>query len=260
MSRNFCRCHAIKRCAAGLGALLGLSFSAAGIALPVPDAREPVAAPVISPVREGEPALSKTDCERGLELLKRGDFQEAREAFSQVIKKNLSDAAAYLQRGNSNYALREYEAALKDYSSAIELNPNDADAYYRRGNAYYASGKYALAVADFTESVRRNPERADTYYRRGNADYALKDYRAALADYTEGPDKAWEHLCGLGLRAAPGEKFMMGVQRRLISISRPWQAKQFSSRWGYVTMALPAQRMPSGLYPASRRLLPNLAR
>ena len=29
-----------------------------------------------------------------------------------------------------------------------------------------------------------------------------------LADYTDGPDKAWEHVCGLGLRAAPGEKFI----------------------------------------------------
>lgn len=29
-----------------------------------------------------------------------------------------------------------------------------------------------------------------------------------LSDYTEGPDKAWERLCGLGLRAAPGEKFI----------------------------------------------------
>ncbi len=80
----------------------------------------------------------------------RGDFQGAREAFSQVIKKNPNDAAAYFRRGNSNYALREYQAALKDYSSAIERNPNDADIYYRRGNAYYASGKYAEALADFT--------------------------------------------------------------------------------------------------------------
>jgi uncharacterized protein YbbC (DUF1343 family) len=29
-----------------------------------------------------------------------------------------------------------------------------------------------------------------------------------LADYTDGPDKAWEHVCGLGLRATPGEKFI----------------------------------------------------
>ncbi len=54
MSRKFLRCHPLKRGVTGLGAVLGLSFSAAGIAWPVPDAREPVTALVISPIREGE--------------------------------------------------------------------------------------------------------------------------------------------------------------------------------------------------------------
>ena len=56
---------------------------------------------------------------------------------------------AYLQLGNLNYSLRNYEKAIGQYQKAIEVDPNSSEAHYRLGMAYDRTGDLALAKREF---------------------------------------------------------------------------------------------------------------
>ena len=78
----------------------------------------------------------------------------------------------------------DYDQLLADFTEAIRLDPKDAAAYYNRGTAYSHMGSYGLAVADFTEALRLNPTCGRAYHNRGFAQTARKEYELAIADYS----------------------------------------------------------------------------
>lgn len=78
------------------------------------------------------------------------DFDSAMQAIQQAIDlaESAEDfpaaklAALYIQRGQVNMLLYEWDAAIADYTTAIQTAPGDlgaAEAYYYRGIAYYST-------------------------------------------------------------------------------------------------------------------------
>ena len=62
-----------------------------------------------------------------------------------------AEAVDAFKRGISYAKKGDYDKAIADYTEAIRLDPKDAAAYYNRGTSYAHKGDYDKAIADYTE-------------------------------------------------------------------------------------------------------------
>ena len=90
----------------------------------------------------GDPNPAKEHYEAGLRLHQQGRFRPAIEEYGKSISLGGSDALVYAKRGNTYYALREFNLALSDYNRAISMK---SDLVPRPGSPRYLSVKQALA-------------------------------------------------------------------------------------------------------------------
>ena len=80
-----------------------------------------------------------------------------------------------------------YDRAIDDFSQAIRLDAKNAAAFDNRGLAYRMKGDLDRAIADFDQAVRLDPkssaifnDRGTTYGMRGDTDRAIQDLDAAI--------------------------------------------------------------------------------
>src|SRR5208283_3219464 len=99
-----------------------------------------------------------------------------------VFARGQSDSSWY-NMGCSAAINKEFEKAIECFTEAIKLNSENNAAYYHRGMANYELGNYKLAKADYSRAIRKNLRYGDIYYSRANAFFSLKDYDGAITDY-----------------------------------------------------------------------------
>ncbi|HEY9691193.1 MAG TPA: tetratricopeptide repeat protein [Oculatellaceae cyanobacterium] len=90
---------------------------------------------------------------RGINLVRKKDYQAAILNFNQLIQRNYNSAEIYYNRGFAYAELGEYHQAIEDYTKAIEMNQQWADLYNYRGNAYYKLENYGMAMADYDQAI-----------------------------------------------------------------------------------------------------------
>jgi tetratricopeptide (TPR) repeat protein len=93
--------------------------------------------------------------------------------FSQGVKDNPQDPAAYVARGINRTAKKDFDGAIKDFTKAIELKPDEAEAHNGRGLAYHRKKDLVSAQRDFNEAIRLNPKLRSAYKNRGDNLYQL---------------------------------------------------------------------------------------
>jgi len=91
--------------------------------------------------------------------------------------------AAYLSRAAASYLAGEFGNAIQDYSAIIRAQPGNATAYHERGLAYLKESQFPRAIADFSEAIHLNLNYANAFNNRGTVYAKLKDYEKALADF-----------------------------------------------------------------------------
>jgi len=62
--------------------------------------------------------------------------------FSEAIRIDPKEAAAYFNRGLAWRSKGVYDNAIADYNQALALNPNSFQAYINRGVAWGRKGEY----------------------------------------------------------------------------------------------------------------------
>jgi tetratricopeptide (TPR) repeat protein len=124
---------------------------------------------------------------KALSSAQREAFDRAIADYTQALRLDPNNAAAYRERGRTYSDNGEQDKAIADYNQAIKLNPNDASAYKDRGIAYTAKGINDRAIEDFSAALRIDPNFAAAYNNRGIAydnkgmpDRAIEDFNAAL--------------------------------------------------------------------------------
>jgi tetratricopeptide (TPR) repeat protein len=120
-----------------------------------------------------------------------GEEDKAISDFTEAIRLDPQDAAAYSDRANSWATKREYDNAIRDFTEAIRLDPKDVPNHFRRGLVRAEKGEYENAVKDYDEAIRLDPKYSvalnyrawlkatcpDGKYRDGNA--AVEDAKRA---------------------------------------------------------------------------------
>jgi tetratricopeptide (TPR) repeat protein len=120
---------------------------------------------------------------RGLVLMKQGDYTAAQTLFNQALRINPRFAPAYSNRAMIHILMGEETAAIHDYSISLSLNPNDGDVYYNRGLAYAVLDNNSAAIADYTKALQINPRNAQAYHARGGVYLSLKNRAMARSDF-----------------------------------------------------------------------------
>lgn len=110
-------------------------------------------------------------------------IDEAVEYFTEIIRRNPRDDAAFSRRALVWRVLGNMDNAIRDYSRAIAIDPSDPGWWNNRGNAWHIMGEYQKAISDFNEAIRLGANSALRHANRGNTQRALKKYDLALADY-----------------------------------------------------------------------------
>ena len=112
-------------------------------------------------------------------------YEQALDYYTDEIRANPNNAAAYTGRGHIWRAKKEYDIAIADFGDAIRIDPKYPTAYTGRGNVWYDKNEYEKALGDLGEAIRIDPKYALAYNNRGNVWYARSDYDKAIADYGE---------------------------------------------------------------------------
>ena len=154
-----------------------------------------------------QPSTSTDSLETAEAYLIRGDsFSAAKDYahaildYDQAIRLKPAYAEAYNNRGYAYYWNGNATYAIVDYSRAIELRPNYAYAYNNRGAAYMASGHPDQAISDFDYALELQPDFLQAYINRGNAYLRLGHFGLAFADFRQGganPVRTIALLCGI---------------------------------------------------------------
>ena len=75
----------------------------------------------------GPSASGSSALDRGIMFAERGGYDMAVEEFTQAIKLDPDNAAAYYNRGDAYKNKGDNDRAIADFSQAVKLDPNDAD-------------------------------------------------------------------------------------------------------------------------------------
>jgi tetratricopeptide (TPR) repeat protein len=125
---------------------------------------------------------------RGIELARRGRYDEAIELFGESMRIDPTLAEAHAQLGAALVARGDLEAARNPLERAIELEPNLADAIYNLGLLEHRQGDLDRAVELFREAVGVRPDHFEAHLGQGTdlpqlnrAEEAITHLRIALS-------------------------------------------------------------------------------
>jgi tetratricopeptide (TPR) repeat protein len=146
---------------------------------------------------------------RADDFYRAGNYQDAAQAYSDLIDRYPKARATYLRRGDCFASQQQFDKAIADFTTAIRLAPNDPRAYLARSWAYLGKGATDQAMTDAEEALRLEPTLAEAhlirtevfarkgqpgqagvarsealavFYRRGVDSIAKRDYAAGIAD------------------------------------------------------------------------------
>ena len=123
---------------------------------------------------------------RGENHFEAGRFQQCLEDFTQVLKRDPTNAYAMSSRGWVFYERGDTETAISEFNEAIKADPTMLYAYRGRGLAALDSEDYELAKKDFTYAIRSSTDKEELtnlYNERGVASHSLEEFEDALKDF-----------------------------------------------------------------------------
>ena len=140
--------------------------------------------------------------EKGYASHTSGNYNDAIDAYSEVVVLSPKSVPAYYNRGLAYADLGKYKESIKDFSTAIELNPKLAEAYCARGLAYYRLGNNKQAIQDYNKAIELNQKYIPAYYNRGLVYSKLGNDKQAIQDYNRAIElnpKLAEAYCDRGV-------------------------------------------------------------
>lgn len=121
---------------------------------------------------------------RGNQLYRLGQFDQALEALNQAVRLNPNAHTAWYDRGNVLFALKRSVAALESYDRAIQLKPDSYNVWRDRGVLLAVLNKFDAALGSFDRATELKPDDYVVWYMRGNLlNKNLRNYENAILSY-----------------------------------------------------------------------------
>jgi tetratricopeptide (TPR) repeat protein len=97
----------------------------------------------------------------GIDQMKSGNYEAARDSFEEALRYNDSDTNAHLGLGIAYFQLHENDSAETELQKSIEFNPNVSTAYQYLGEIYYRKDDLDAAETYWKKAVALNPGNAN---------------------------------------------------------------------------------------------------
>jgi Flp pilus assembly protein TadD len=130
--------------------------------------------------------------EKGKELYRNDQDQEAVASFEEALKLDPELAEAHFRLGLGYEALRKREEAEAEYKKAVEAykkyladNENDPEAHYDLGQTYAGLGQYSEAIREYRLATKLKEDDPDIFYDLGVAYTKLAQYDAAASAFSK---------------------------------------------------------------------------
>ena len=130
--------------------------------------------------------------EKGKELYRNDQDQEALASFQEALKLDPNLAEAHFRLGLSYEALEKREEAEAEYKKAVETykkyladHENDPEAHYDLGQTYAGLGQYSEAIREYRLATKLKEDDPDIYYDLGVAYTKLAQYDAAATAFSK---------------------------------------------------------------------------
>lgn len=115
---------------------------------------------------------------QGVDAQNRQDYEGAISHFMHALIIKPHFVEAWLKKGNSFYAMGDFETAITNYDMAVRYD-DTSNAVYRRAEAYFNLKNYQQAATDFDHYVLIEPAKFTTYLYLGECLNKLQEYDKA---------------------------------------------------------------------------------
>ena len=123
---------------------------------------------------------------RGMECLKKGEYDRAVSEFSSAIKLSAHDLKSFVQRAKAYMKLKRYDPAIDDYTRVLDMTPPNAEILKSRAQAYEKVQRIEDAITDYTTILERlEPKHIDVRVMRGKLYMDTGRLNDALSDFGE---------------------------------------------------------------------------
>lgn len=112
-------------------------------------------------------------------------YQDAIEAYENVIEIEPNFFQAWNGQGKTFYELKKYPEALEAYESAIKLKPNYLEAWEGRGLTLFELGQYKYAIDSFNKALSLNQEQPKIWNSLGESLSKLNEDSQAIHAYNK---------------------------------------------------------------------------
>lgn len=123
---------------------------------------------------------------------------DAEEYYTDRIKGNEKDYAAYAHRGMIHRENERLQEAFRDLNESLRIKKDNAATWSNRGVVYNAMGNRQKAVEDIAYAIKLNKNYARAYYNLGNVLYAGGAHDEAIKSYDKAvelrPKEAWFYI------------------------------------------------------------------
>lgn len=152
--------------------------------------------------------LAPSDALASRALTLRGDllrsqrrYPAAIDDFTEAIRLDPTNLAAYVGLGETYRVRGELESAIQHYQAALDVDDTYSDAYIKMGHAYRDAGQYEQSLASYDQAIALQPTNAWYRILLGDGYLAAGQPGDALAAYAEGADiqadyqqQPWYHM------------------------------------------------------------------
>lgn len=167
--------------------------------------REDLPAAEAAARRHGElfPDDPRAGINLGMTLLKKADYDGAREVLLGTIGRQPDSASARYWLGVSLYELGEDDSAIEQFSAVLALNPDYPGAYDYLGRLYQRRGEGAKALEVYSRGAEINP------------DSLVLNYNLGMLAWRQGKPDLAETCLRRALKLAGDEKMMKMIEAAL---------------------------------------------
>jgi tetratricopeptide (TPR) repeat protein len=121
----------------------------------------------------------------GVELAKRGDYQQALRELYTSVEENPEQAHARNTLGAILFHLGRKEEAIEEYARGVQIDPQGAQLHLNLGNTLADVGKTDDAVRELNTAIRLQPGMAAAYFGLGRVLVMQKREPEAIRCFTE---------------------------------------------------------------------------
>jgi protein O-GlcNAc transferase len=116
----------------------------------------------------------------GMNLISQQKFEDARDAFEEVLRLDPQNMKALDNLGMAQYKNGDLEAAEQTYLRAVDVDPNDVDAFKGLGDIYMDRGETGRAAEMYRKALEIKPNHFGAAGALAYLLYQQKDYQGAV--------------------------------------------------------------------------------